>query len=360
MRFEIAKLDEGMMQRAQARLDNLTKPQGSLGRLEELAKRIAGITGKEFPSLNRKVIFTLAADHGITDEGISPFPKEVTAQMVYNFVRGGAGINVLARQAGAKVIVADIGVAGTLDASQLNSASFKDRKVAFGTKNFAKGPAMTPQEAQRSVEAGVELFEEEYAAAGIDIVGTGELGIGNTTSSSAIAAVFTGFPIEKLVGRGAGLDDAGVRRKIEVVAQGLEKNGLVPGAGKEDPGPDFAMEVLAKVGGLEIGGLAGVMLAAASHRVPVVIDGFISTAAALIAAGIDPRVKQYLISSHCSVEQGHLRMLELLGQKPLFDLGMRLGEGTGAAIGMMLADASVNILTQMATFQSANVSGKVQ
>ena len=344
----ITEIDRGVMEKTQKHLDNLTKPLGSLGRLEDLAKQIAGITGKENPSLKNKVIFTLAADHGVADERVSAFPKEVTAQMVYNFLKGGAGVNVLANHVGARVIVADIGVAQDLNISNSDFKSFRNKKISYGTKNMAKGPAMTIEEARRAIETGIEIFEEELGN-GIDIIGTGEMGIANTTASSAITAVFTGKIVEDITGKGTGIDNKALENKIRVIKQAIKIN---------QPDPNDAIDVLSKVGGLEIGGLAGIILAAASHKVPVVIDGFISGAAALIAYHIEPKVRQYLIASHVSVESGHKAILEHLGIVPLFDLRMRLGEGTGACLGINLAEASVKILTQMATFESAGVSEK--
>lgn len=345
---KIDEIDSYSMAKAQRRLDNLTKPLGSLGRLEELAKQIAGITGKLVLELKNKVIFTLAADHGVADEKVSAFPKEVTAQMVYNFLKGGAGVNVLANHACARVIVVDIGVAEKLEIQSSYLKSFKDKKISFGTKNMAKGPAMSQEEAVRAVEAGIETFEEELEN-GIDIIGTGEMGIANTSSSSAITAVFTGKNIDDITGKGTGIDNQGLENKIRVIKQAIKIN---------NPDPKDAIDVLSKVGGFEIGGLAGIILAAASNKVPVVLDGFISGAAALIAYHLEPKVKQYLIASHCSVERGHKAILEHLGLEPLFDLRLRLGEGTGACLGINLAEASVKILTQMATFESAGVSEK--
>ncbi len=340
----ISGVDPVIINKTQARLDNLTKPLGSLGRLEELAKRICGITGKVNPSLVNKVIFTLAADHGVTDEGVSAYPKEVTAQMVYNFVAGGAGINVLAKHVGARVVVVDIGVSADLKPDP----KLRVEKINYGTKNMAKGPAMTRDEAIKAIHAGIDLFEEELRR-GIDIVGTGEMGIGNTTAASAITASFTGSPVEKITGRGAGLDDPGLKNKIEVIKKSLLLN---------KPDPADPIDVLSKVGGFEIGGLAGIILAAASHKTPVVIDGFISGAAALVAFKIEPKVKDYMIAAHKSQEGGHKIILEHIGLRPLLDLDLRLGEGTGGALGIGLADAAVKILTQMATFKSANVSEK--
>lgn len=350
---KITDVDYKQMEETQKRLDNLTKPLGSLGILEELAKQIVGITGKENPGIKNKIIFTLAADHGVAEEGISAYPKEVTAQMVYNFIRGGAGINVLARHVGARVVVVDMGVAEKLrvdmSADEAGALEFRDKKINFGTKSIAKGPAMSREEAVKSVEAGMEIFEEEFNR-GIDIVGTGDMGIGNTTSSSAIAACFTKEDVENVTGRGTGVDDRGLANKIEVIKRALKIN---------KPDSSDAIDVLCKVGGFEIGGLAGIILAAASKKIPVVIDGFISGAAALVAYHIEPKTKDYMIASHCSVEKGHRVILKHLGIRPLLDLNLRLGEGTGAALGIDIVEAGVKILTEMATFKSAGVSEKI-
>lgn len=342
--------DYALMNLAQKRLDNLTKPQGSLGRLEELAKQIVGITRNENPRIKNKVIFTLAADHGVAEENVSAFPKEVTTQMVYNFISGGAGINVLANHLGARVIVVDIGVAAKLQVQKHLCRNFIDRKIAYGTKNFAKGPAMSKAEAINSIETGVRIFNNEYKK-GLDIVGIGEMGIGNTTAASAITAVFTKKSIEEVTGRGTGINNEALKNKIKVIEKALKINKPLP----KDP-----LDVLAKIGGFEIGGLSGIILAAAAKKTPVVIDGFISGAAAMIAYHVEPKVKHYLIASHCSVEQGHRHILEHLGLKPLLELDLRLGEGTGAALAINIIEAGVKILTQMATFKSANVSEKIE
>ncbi len=342
----IEKIDHSLAEKTQQRLDNLTKPRGSLGRLEELAKQVVEITKNENPPVRHKVIFTMAGDHGVVKEGVSAFPQEVTAQMVYNFLRRGAGINVLAEHTGARVVVVDMGVAEEL---KDENAELKVKKINFGTKNMAEGPAMTKEEAVRSIEAGIEVFEEELAN-GIDIIGTGEMGIGNTTASSAIAAVITGRPVEDVTGRGTGINDKAMAHKIEVIKKSIEVN---------KPFAKDAIDVLQKTGGFEIGGLAGVILAAASKRVPVVIDGFISGAAALIAYRLEPKVKDYMIAAHCSVEQGHKIILDYIGLRPLLDLDLRLGEGTGAALAMNIVEAGVKILTRMATFQSASVCERV-
>lgn len=354
---KIRGLDYNLMEKTQHRLDSLTKPQGSLGRLEELAKLIVGITKEESPTLKNKVIFTLAADHGAAEMKVSAYPQEVTAQMVYNFLRGGAGINVLANQIGARVIVVDMGVAEKIKnpysayaPRRLKNIDFKEKKINYGTKNFAKTEAMTKDEAIRSVEAGIEAFKEELPK-GIDIVGTGDMGIANTTSSSAIAAVFTGKPIEEVTGRGTGIDDKSFTNKIDMIKKAIKMH---------KPDPKNPIDVLTKIGGFEIGGLSGIIIAAASARVPVVIDGFISGAAALIAYCLEPKIKDYLIASHCSVEKGHKAILGYIGLNPLLDLKLRLGEGSGAALGISLAEASIKILTQMATFQDAEVSRKIE
>jgi nicotinate-nucleotide--dimethylbenzimidazole phosphoribosyltransferase len=343
---KIEKIDFLSSSKTQRRLDNLTKPPGSLGRLEDLAKRIVEITQNDNPAIRDKVIFTMAADHGVAAEGISAYPKEVTAQMVYNFLRGGAGINVLSRHIGARVVVVDMGVAEEL---KIESEKLKIKKINFGTKNMLRGPAMTRQEAFKSIEAGIEVFEAE-SEKGIDIVGTGDMGIGNTTASSALTAVFTRRPVEEVTGRGTGINDGALKNKIEVIKRAIEVN---------KPDPQDPIDVLSKIGGFEIAGLSGVILAAASRRVPVVIDGFISGAAALAAYHLEPKVKDYLIAGHCSVERGHRAILELLGLAPLLDLDLRLGEGTGAALAISIVEASIKILTQMATFKSASISEKI-
>ncbi|MDO9350452.1 MAG: nicotinate-nucleotide--dimethylbenzimidazole phosphoribosyltransferase [Deltaproteobacteria bacterium] len=341
----IKPLDEKAMAEARTRQDNLTKPQGSLGQLESLSIRVAGIKGNPRPQILHKVIFTLAGDHGVTKEGVSAYPSEVTPQMVYNFLRGGAGINVLARLVGARVVVADLGVASKMEKHR----DLVDKKVAIGTQNMAKGPAMSREEAIRSIEAGIELVEDALPK-GLDILGTGDMGIGNTTPSSAITAVFTGADITTVTGRGTGLNDEGLRGKVKVIQKALEIN---------RPDPRDAIDVLSKVGGFEIGGIAGVILAGARYKIPVVIDGFISGAAALIATSLAPQVKPYLIAAHQSVEQGHKIILEYLGLKPLLNLDLRLGEGTGAALGIFLVEASLKVLNEMATFAEAGVSEKI-
>jgi len=341
----IQPLDEDAMAQAQARQNRLTKPPGSLGRLESLSIQVAGISGQMPPQVSRKVVFVMAGDHGVTEEGVSAYPSEVTAQMVLNFLRGGAAINVLARHVGAKVVVVDIGVKGLLEA-QPNLIS---AKIAPGTQNMTRGPAMSREQALLAIQRGVELAEAEIRA-GAQMLATGDMGIGNTTPSAAIAAALTGKPPAVCVGRGTGVDESGLARKISVVERALAVN---------QPNPEDGLDVLAKVGGFEIGGLVGVILAGAVNRRPVVVDGFISTAAAMIAVRLAPRVRHYLIASHRSKEQGHTLMLDWLGLEPVFDLEMRLGEGTGAALAMMVVEAACKILAEMATFDEAGVSEKI-
>jgi nicotinate-nucleotide--dimethylbenzimidazole phosphoribosyltransferase len=338
----IQPTDPRLLAQAQARLDRLTKPIGSLGRLEELAARYVMITGGVKPKVPRGAVFTFAADHGVTVEGVSAYPSAVTPQMVLNFLRGGAGVNVLARHVGIEVRVVDIGVAFDFGAAP----GLIHKKVMPGTKNLLVESAMSATQAEQALQVGIEVATEAVQQ-GIGLIGTGEMGIGNTTASSAIAAVITRRPVSEVTGRGTGIDDASHARKIDVIQRALDLHRL---------DSTNAMEVLAKVGGLEIGGLAGLMLGAAAARIPIVLDGFIAGAAALIAVGLQPRCKDYLIASHRSVEQGHQAILDHLGLKPLFDLDLRLGEGTGACLGMSLVFAAIKILTEMATFDEAGVS----
>lgn len=331
---------------AQRHLDNLTKPQGSLGRLEEFAKQLIAITENNSPLLDKKVIFTFAGDHGVTEEGVSAYPKEVTPQMVLNFLRGGAGINVLARHAGADVVVVDIGV--DYDFGELEELI--KMKVMRGTMNFTKGPAMSREDAVRCLETGIELANG-YIKKGYRIFGTGDMGIGNTTPSSAIAAVLTDSPVPEVTGKGTGISDESLKRKIKVIEAGILLN---------KPNPEDAIDVLSKVGGAEIGGIAGLILGAASNGIPVVIDGFISTAGALIAYSLEPKVKDYMFAAHNSVEQGHKAMLEKIGLTPILDLGLRLGEGTGAALAMLMIEAGLKIYKEMASFSEAGVSDEIQ
>ncbi|OMD44929.1 nicotinate-nucleotide--dimethylbenzimidazole phosphoribosyltransferase [Paenibacillus borealis] len=338
----IVPADEQAILRAGDRLNSLTKPPGSLGRLEALAVRLAGISGVEQPSYGKRTVVVMAADHGVCSEGVSAFPQEVTVQMAHNFLSGGAAVNVLARQGGAEVKLVDIGIGGDLSHPELI-----DRKVRRGTCNMAQGPAMSREEALRAILAGVNVAEEAVKS-GTEILITGEMGIGNTTASAAVLCALEGIPAETAVGRGTGIDDERLRHKIAVVERALQIN---------TPDPDDAIDVLAKVGGLEIAGLAGLILGAAAARVPVVLDGFISGAAALAAKALAPESIHYMIASHVSGEQGHKLMLERLGLEALLDLGLRLGEGTGGALCLHLIEAVCRIMREMATFESAGVSG---
>ncbi|MEK5023716.1 nicotinate-nucleotide--dimethylbenzimidazole phosphoribosyltransferase [Paenibacillus sp. FSL M7-1046] len=338
----IVPADEQAILRAGDRLNSLTKPPGSLGRLEALAVRLAGISGVEQPSYGKRTVVVMAADHGVCSEGVSAFPQEVTVQMAHNFLSGGAAVNVLARQGGAEVKLVDIGIGGDLSHPELI-----DRKVRRGTCNMAQGPAMSREEALRAILAGVNVAEEAVKS-GTEILITGEMGIGNTTASAAVLCALEGIPAEIAVGRGTGIDDERLRHKITVVERALQIN---------TPDPDDAIDVLAKVGGLEIAGLAGLILGAAAARVPVVLDGFISGAAALAAKALAPESIHYMIASHVSGEQGHKLMLERLGLEALLDLGLRLGEGTGGALCLHLIEAVCRIMREMATFESAGVSG---
>lgn len=341
----IRPINKDLMDLAQKRLDSLTKPLGSLGRLEELARQIVGITGKIRPEVKEKVIITMAGDHHVVEEGVSAYPQEVTPQMVLNFVGGGAGINVLARHVGAKIVVVDMGVTTDID-----NPKVINKKVGYGAANIAKGPAMTRAQAIKSIENGIGLVEAEIEG-GADIIGTGDMGIGNTTPSSAIVAAITQTPVEKATGKGTGINDKIFENKIEVIERALSLN---------KPNTNDALDVLAKVGGFEIGGLTGVFLGAAANKKPVVIDGFISGAAALLAFKLKPEVRDYMIAAHQSVEAGHRIILEEIGLSPLLDLNMRLGEGTGAALGISVIEASVRILNEMATFEEASVSKTVE
>lgn len=339
----IPPIDLVAAQQAEARQNQLTKPGKSLGRLEELSIQLAGMQANPLPRVDRKAVIVMAADHGVVREGVSAFPSEVTPQMVLNFLHGGAAINVLARQAGAHVTIVDIGVASDFDPAL---KGLLHRKVAHGTRNMAQGPAMTRAEAEKALAEGMDVLNQ-LADQGLDLVATGEMGIGNTTPSSAIVAVMTGLPVAQVTGRGTGVDDAGLARKIEIIEKAIAVN---------QPNPNDALDVLCKVGGLEIAGLAGVLIAATARRIPIVVDGFISTAAALIAVGLVPDVRNYLFSGHQSVEIGHQAMLKHLGLTPLIDLNLRLGEGTGAALAFHLLEASARILREMATFAEAGVS----
>ena len=339
---EIKPLDTSSMAAAQSRQNSLTKPQGSLGKLEELSIKLAGIKGTATPKLEHKSIIVMAADHGVAAETISLYPQEVTRQMVLNFLKGGAAINALAGQIGARVIVIDMGVKGGFQPLP----GLLCKMIDFGTQNMTQGPAMTRQQAIDAIESGIQSVEAEMAKR-VDIIGTGDMGIGNTTPSSAILAVFSGKSPRQVTGRGTGIGDAALDNKVRVIEQAITLN---------NPDPKDALDVLAKVGGFEIGGIAGLVLGAAYHRVPIVIDGLISSAGALVAKNLAPASTDYMIAAHQSVEPGHRYMLEELGLKPILNLNLRLGEGTGAALAMPIVESASRIIHKMLTFSDAGVT----
>jgi len=343
---QIKPLDRRAMASAEERQGRLTKPSGALGRLEQLSIQLAGISGQPRPRIQQKVVVVMAGDHGVTAEGVSAYPQSVTSQMVLNFLAGGAAINVLARQAGARVVVADLGVACPLP----TRPDLRNLKVAAGTANMVQEAAMSREQALQAISAGAGLSDDEMAK-GLDILGIGEMGIGNTTAAAAIAAVLTGHDVVELVGRGTGLNDAGLLHKIDVVRQALATN---------RPDAKDAVDVLRKVGGFEIGGLVGAILATAANRRPIMVDGFIATSAAMLAVTLAPNVRPYLFAAHRSAEGGHGLMLAWLGLEPLLALDMRLGEGTGAVLAMQIADAACRLLDEMATFDEAGVDERVE
>jgi len=339
---QIEPLNPTWLDQARERLDSLTKPRGSLGRLEELAALYVGIRGELLPTLEKKWVVVFAADHGVVAEGVSAYPQEVTYQMVLNFLRGGAGINALARHAGARVAVVDIGVNHDFG----HMPELIHRKVAYGSRNMAQEPALTREEALQALLVGVEMAEQATAT-GVDALAAGDMGIGNTTPAAALASVFTGKPVAAVTGRGTGIEDPDWRHKMAVINRALALHR--PSA--EDP-----VGALAAVGGLEIAGIAGFILGTAAARRPLVLDGFIATAGALVAKALAPAVTDYLIAAHRSVEPGHQIMLDFLGLKPLLQFQMRLGEGTGAALGLTLLEAAVRVYREMATFGEAGVA----
>src|SRR5712664_2525418 len=341
---QIEPADHEWLSAARERQLTLTKPPGSLGRLEEIANRLAAIQRTVTPCVTGKRIYVVAGDHGVTAEGVSAYPREVTAQMVDTFLRGGAAINVLARTGGIEVRVVDAGV----DADLSDRKELIHAKVVRGTANFAVGPAMTREAAEACLVRGIELAQAA-ANDGINLLGIGEMGIGNTTAASAITAVLLKCDPETVTGRGTGIDDAGLAHKIEVIRRGVEIN---------KPDADDAIDVLAKVGGAEIGVMAGIVLGAAATHLPIVADGFISTTAAALALRLQPNARDYLFNGHRSAERGHSALIEFIGEQPLLDLSMRLGEGTGAALAMNIIEGAAKLLSEMATFADAGVSNK--
>lgn len=346
MRFVVPSIDEKLFQLADERLASLTKPLGSLGRLEEIAKRLVAQKNELFPSIRKKAVFVFAGDHGVTEEGVSAYPRDVTYQMVYNFLRGKAAVNVLSRFAGFDCIVVDVGV----DYDFEEREGLLIRKVLKGTRNFTKGPAMDRESAERCIQIGRELAhmcgDKEY-----DLVVPGDMGIGNTTPSTAIISVILDLPVKEVVGRGTGIDEKGLKRKISAIEEGINVNR----PRKEDP-----IDVLSKVGGAEIGAIAGFILGAAERRIAVVLDGLISCAGALIAAKLEPKVVEFLFAGHRSEEKGQWAVLSELGLQPILDLNMRLGEGTGGVLASLVIEASLRLYREMATFEEASVSKKIE
>lgn len=340
----IVPADPVWREKARKRIANLTMPPWALGSLLDLAVDLAGISRSLVPPVGRRAVLVMAADHGVASEGVSAFPREVTAQMIRNFVRGGAAINVLAEQANALVIVVDTGVAGDLK-DLAKSGAVVSRRIGPGTHNMATGPAMSRKDAERAIEIGVAIAAEQ--ATTTDLFATGEMGIGNTTPSSAIVSLLCGVEPGRVTGCGTGIGEETRKHKAGIVARAIEIN-------RPDPGDP--VDVLAKVGGYEIGAIAGLILGAAASQKPILVDGFISTAAALLAQALCPAATDYMIASHKSAEPGHHIALERLGKQPLLDLNLRLGEGTGAVLAIHLVEAAVRILTRMATFDEAAVS----
>lgn len=336
----IGGLDEKLMGKAQLRLDNLTKPLGSLGKLEEIVKRIVGITGNLDPKVDKKNIVIMCADNGVVEEGVSSCPKSVTSSVTRNFTRGITAVNVFSTFAKSDITVVDIGVD-----DDINCDGILSRKIRKGTWNIAKGPAMERNEAIKAIETGIDIVRE-LKDKGINLLGTGEMGVGNTTTSSAMSSVLTGIDVEVMSGRGAGLTNEAYKNKISVIRKAIEVN---------KPDPKDPIDILAKVGGFDIAGLVGCFLGAAKYRIPIVIDGFISATAALCAVSIKPEVRNYIFPSHVSAEPGSRKVLEVLGMEPLLSLDMRVGEGTGAAIAFQLIDFAFAAYTQMGTFQDAEI-----
>ncbi|WP_404467967.1 nicotinate-nucleotide--dimethylbenzimidazole phosphoribosyltransferase [Sutcliffiella horikoshii] len=342
--FEINPIN--LMQGAmmQEYVNSLTKPQGSLGAVEEIAIQLAQITGEDFPEVTPPGIIVFAADHGVASEGVSAYPQEVTVQMVHNFLDGGAAINVLGKQIGAKVEIVDIGVAADVDRVGLHM-----KKIRHGTANFLKEDAMTREEAWQAIEVGSDMATSVIEC-GAKCLIIGEMGIGNTTSSSAILSALSGLDVEEVIGTGTGISVDQLKRKQQVIRQSLQKR---------NPDPTDPIDTLSKVGGLEIAGMIGAILSAAERNIPVLVDGFISTVAALVAKRLYPEVNGYLFIGHQSMEAGHKHAIMLLDKKPILNLGLRLGEGTGAALAYPILEAATNIVKEMATFESAGVAGKI-
>jgi len=345
---QIARVEQSWMAQARERQNHLTKPPGSLGKLEEIACRMAAIQQTLSPSVDRKRIVVFAADHGVAEEGVSPYPAEVTAQMVTNFLRGGAAINTFARTARADLVIVDAGVKSAIPAIEISGKQnqFIQRPIRKGSRNFIKESALTPDETASAIRLGHEVAADAKGA-GVKLIGIGEMGIGNTTTAAAITAALTGLPAATVTGRGTGADDEIMARKRFVVDQALRLHVLKA----DDP-----LSILQTFGGLEVAGLVGVCLGAAAARIAIVCDGFIATASAALAVRLCPASADYIFAAHLSSEPGHAALLHIIGQEPLLKLDMRLGEGTGAALAMNIIDAAVNAFVEMATFESAGVS----
>ena len=343
LRARIAPPDRAFAERMQQKLDGKTKPRRSLGRLEDFACQYAAIVREDAPALPKKAVVVMGADHGVARRGVSAYPQEVTGQMLLNFAAGGAAINVLARHAGAQVLVIDMGVVAPVAAPNII-----DARVGPGTADFTEGPAMSRAQAERALETGIELAAKLHSD-GVKVVGLGEMGIGNTTAASALTAVLTRAAAEEVTGFGTGIDEATHQHKIQLIREALARH-----AGVAEHGD--TLDVLAALGGFEIAGLAGVVLGAAARHMAVVLDGFIASVAALVAVKLVPAAREYLLPSHRSVEAGHGLVLRALGIPPVLELDMRLGEGTGAALSMTLLDAALQIVHEMATFEAASVT----
>jgi nicotinate-nucleotide--dimethylbenzimidazole phosphoribosyltransferase len=345
----IEPIESDWIEKAKERTAQLVMPTRALGRLHEISERLCGIQKTLTPSISRKAVLIMAGDHGIVEEGTSAYPQQLSRTMVQTFLAGGAGINAISKYVGADVWVVDMGIIPELDVSgRAENERLLVNKIGNGTANFARGPAMSAEMAEQSIVAGFQ-HASKLLQDGVEILGTGDMGIGNTTPSAAIGAVITGAGLEEMVGRGTGVDDDGLSRKKDAIRRGIEVN---------QPNAADGLDVLSKVGGFEIGGIAGTILAGAYHRSPVVIDGFISTAGALIAHTLCPTVEDYIFSGHCSEEPGHRGMLKHLNLEPILDLGMRLGEGTGGALAMSIMEGAVGVFKEVLTFAEAGVADK--
>jgi nicotinate-nucleotide--dimethylbenzimidazole phosphoribosyltransferase len=345
----IAPIDQRWIEKSRARIAQLVMPPRALGQLHDMAEKCCAIQQTMTPAIHNKAVLVMAGDHGVACEGVSAFPQEVTGAMVRTFLAGGAGINAIARHVGAQVWVVDMGIIPHIDPREVKGGRhLKVCKVGPGTASFAQGPAMTMDQAQEAILTGFQLASELFQN-GVQVLGTGDMGIANTTASAAIGAVLTGAGINDMVGRGTGVDDQGLSRKKAIIISGIAIN---------NPDPASGMDILAKIGGFEIGGIAGLALAGAYHHRPVIIDGFISTAGALIAQALCPAVVDYLFAGHQSEEPGHLIMLRHLGLSPILNLGMRLGEGTGGTLAMAVLEGALKVFTEVMTFEEAGVAGK--